>query len=198
MESIQRVFFHELGHFVAHELNHKFYNGTEVEEIVIHPCNENINELCGYCKPINPSNENNPVLIERLSQHLGVLAHGCIFQSYFMQQNFTECMCNGGHGSLDLKKWTSDLSHFRQNNSTFASIEDLFFEKIVSESALDGFITLDVWNYIKDSNKSCYTIDVEKLRKDTTLSLDEYSAYYLELINRYQSKIRYSSNNTLM
>lgn len=190
MESIQRVFFHELGHFVAHELNYKYYEGNGVAEMVIHPCEENINEHCGYCTPINNTNENKPAPIERLAQFLAATIHGCLFQAYFMEQSFEECMCLGGNGEGDTTQWSSILYIHRQNNQRFTSLEDAFFKKLVTQKALDGFKKLNVSDYIKDTKNQIHTFDVGKLREDTSAILEEYSSLYKELIALYNAEIR--------
>ena len=191
MESIQRVFFHELGHFVAHELNHKYYNGTGVALMSLHPCEENTNELCGSCKPINNSNENNPVPIERLAEFLAVTIHGCLFQAYFMNQDWIDCMCKSGNGKGDEGQWIAALINNRQCNLKFTEIENNFFEKIVNEKSLEGFCTLKLQDYIHYSHNDTHIIHVEKLREDVAISLEMYYPIYQELINQYRLKIRY-------
>jgi hypothetical protein len=193
MESIQRVFFHELGHFVAHELNHKFYNGTGVEEFVIHPCTENINELCGYCKPVKNGNENNSVPIGRLPEFLAVTIHGCLFQAYFMNQDWNDCMCGStnGNGGGDVKQWLSALNINQQTNSNFTEMENDFFVKLVNKKSLEGFSLLKVHDYVEQNSNKIYMIDVKKLREDIALSLEIYYHTYQELINQYRLKIRY-------
>ncbi|WP_044173557.1 hypothetical protein [Flectobacillus major] len=191
MEIIQRVFFHELGHFIAHELNHKHYNGTGVEEMALFPCKENTNEFCGHCKPINNSEENNPVLIERLPEYLAVLVHGCLFQAYFMKQNFTECLCCQGNGLKDLTGWTAILSSFKQNTSNFSSIEDEFFKRITTENALERFRKLNIWDYLTNTDNQRYLVNIEKLRDDISVGIVEYLPYYNELITQYKLKVRH-------
>lgn len=199
MKPIERVFFHELGHFVAHELNHKFYSGSGVEEIVIHPCKENHKELCGYCKPVNKSNSNKPVPIERLSEYLAVVTHGCFFQAYFMEQSYDDCMCvegdcncTQGNGVDDNDNWMSILSMHKQNNEDFYNIENVFFKNIVKNKSLDIFKTLNVQNYIIYShNNNNNNINVQKLREDIAERLEIYYPIYQELINQYRLKISY-------
>lgn len=191
MESIQRVFIHELGHFVAHELNHKYYNGTGVEEFIIHPCDENTNELYGYCKPINNGNENNPVPIERLAEYLAVTIHGCLFQAYFMKQDWNDCMCGSGHGKGDVNQWYTILSKYNLPFFRFPEIESIYFVSLVEENSLEGFCKLKVQDYIKQISNRIYTIDVEKLRKDIAISLEVYYPIYQELINQYRLKTHY-------
>jgi hypothetical protein len=193
MESEQRVFIHELGHFVAHELNHKYYNGTGVAEVLIHSCDENTNETCGSCKPINNGNENNPVPIERLAEYLAVTIHGCIFQAYFMKQDWNECMCGStnGNGGSDVKQWLAALNNNQQSNFNFAEIENNFFKKIVTEKSLEGFCKLKLQDYKDYTYNNTHTISIEKLREDVAISLEMYYPVYQELINQYRLKIRY-------
>lgn len=193
MESIQRVFIHELGHFVAHELNHKYYNGTGVAAVLLHPCDKNINEICGSCKPIINGNENNLVPIERLAEYLAVTIHGCLFQAYFMKQDWNDCMCGStnGNGGGDVEQWCKALYYNKQYNHRFTEIENNFFVKLVNEKFLEGFCALKVQDYIHYSYNDTHTIDVEKLREDVAVSLEMYYPIYQELINQYRLKIRY-------
>ena len=54
MDTVERVFFHELGHFVAHEINKLKYNRFGVESISLKRCLRDRNVWCGFCQPRQP------------------------------------------------------------------------------------------------------------------------------------------------
>lgn len=75
LAKIHRVFFHELGHFVARELNKKYFDGVGCEEIRIEPCNTFNYDFMGKTIPEKPYdfNENDSeskVPLTRLAQTL--------------------------------------------------------------------------------------------------------------------------------
>lgn len=187
MEYIQKVFIHELGHFVAYELNHKYYNDDGVAEMTLHPCEKNNHEICGSFKFINNSTKNNRVPIKRLSEFLAVTIHGCLFQAYFTEKDWNDCMSVND----DIKDWIGAIVNNQQDSRHFVAIENDFFVKLVSEKSLERFSVLKVQDYIKPTFNRIYTIDVEKLRKDIAISLEVYYPIYQELINQYRLKIRY-------
>src|SRR4051812_19744682 len=95
MPTIDRVFYHELGHFVAHQLNFAYYKGNGICEIKIYPCHQNIEEYCGHTKPIEPEGydekDKKPPPAERLAEYLARTVYGCMFQAYYEKSELVNC-----------------------------------------------------------------------------------------------------------
>ena len=74
-ENLHRVFFHEIGHYVARELNFEYFqNGNGVEKIFIktHKINPNYIEYEGGTIPIKPKDWDGRPTISSIPEHLGV------------------------------------------------------------------------------------------------------------------------------
>ncbi len=84
MEDRNRVFFHELGHFIARQINHLHYSGPAVKSIEIYPHPDFPELYLGDTKVhlSGDEKENKPPNNEELSKYLASSTYGCIFQAY--------------------------------------------------------------------------------------------------------------------
>lgn len=191
---LNRVFFHELGHYVAQELNRQFYNGTGVRSVTIFPCEQNNNELCGGTQPHFPEghnpNDKKPPPIERLAQYLASVIHGCMFQCYHDKSNIDECFRTYGNNDTDY--WLSALKSHKMGeaNKDFARIDAAYFRQLLDTHALDGFMQLVPQNYLVVGEPNHYDVNLERLSEDTNCLIAEYANIYRQLIENYSTLVR--------
>src|SRR2546428_7727245 len=168
MGKIERVFFHELGHFVAQELNNMHYAGTGVKEIKIHPCEEKPDEFCGGTQPNLPEgqeeDDKKPPPIERLAQFLISKVHGCMFQCYYESSSLSDCYRTFGNGDID--SWLGALvSHkLSVENKHFAAAEQKYYDTLLTEKTLDPLMKLQPNDYLVIEKPNHYLVNMEKLR----------------------------------
>jgi hypothetical protein len=117
MNEINRVFYHELGHFVSLELNKKYYNGFGCAEIKIYPdVASGRLDFLGKTISIKPTgfskDEPTPLNFSWLSENLVNFCYGCIFQAYFLSGDFDDCFEIGSHGDCDLNKWIGSFTTY--------------------------------------------------------------------------------------
>lgn len=191
MDKVNRVFFHELGHFVAREINQKYFNGTGSKEFLIYPCDQDPHEFCGHIVPNVPNGVymTKPPPLIRLAEHLTSLFYGCVFQAYYNQTDLKDCF--NKYGNDDMNSWytslnENNLSHINKN---IANIEKEYFNSLLKERTLDDFMTLDPENYLIENGEKRYYVDIQKLREDTMDLVKKHYIVYNELIQQYNKMI---------
>jgi hypothetical protein len=196
MDKVYRVFFHELGHFVANELNHKYFNGTGSYEIKIYPCEKNCLDYCGHITPIRPEgiheNDKTPVPLERLAEKLASFLYGCIFQSYYMDTDILSCTKINGHN--DIQNWLGSLiaNGLGSLNSEIITLSIEHLDLLKSQKLLDKFVNIIPENYLIETKVNHFNIDLEKLTTDTYQIIDEHYRYYKNFVIEHQKIIDYN------
>jgi hypothetical protein len=192
-EKVKRVFIHELGHFVAGEINCKKYNGFGTSGIFIRPCEENRDEFCGGAEPVKPGNydENKKSAppLDRLSEHLASLSYGCIFQSYFEKTELDDCL--NKNGISDLHAWSGLFSYHRIPFAAqqISEIERSHYCKLVKNGSLNGFIALDPSGYLVSEVRDHYVVDIKKMRLETANLIEEHVSEYCQFVKRIKEAI---------
>lgn len=190
IESIHRIFFHELGHYVAKELNLLFYEGTGTAEILIYPCQNNQSYYCGHIKPVIPTGVDplRPLPFHKVKQQIASKIYGCIFQSYYSgAKSIKGCLYK--YGEDDSKTWIECLSFHGLSSYSYELVqaEEEHFQKLKNDNVLDSFIQLDPEEYIIPTYYESYKIDLEKLKNDTNILIRKHYKYYQELIDKYKT-----------
>ena len=191
-DEVKRVFFHELGHFVAHEINKRYYNGTGTKSIEIFPFPYN-NELFEGDAKINCSEderEKNVPSIDLIAEYLASSTYGCIFQSYYKNEETLDD-CFKDNGMKDSEQWLKALRNYRIDDykGEITSAENEYFKMLREKGALDDFMKLEPENYLTERGIENYNVDVDKLRKDTEAFVTVHQKGYDELIQKYQAWI---------
>jgi len=199
MNKIHRVFFHELGHFVARELNENYFDGTGSVEIKIYPCPQDASEYCGHLTPIRPEgiseNDKTPVPIDRLAEHLTCNIYGCIFQSYYL--NIDVRTCTDINGEDDIKDWIGSLSANKLSflNKEIFQLSTQYLELLKSQKLLDKFIKVLPEDYLIETEYRHYVVNLHKLRDDTSQIIEEHHEYYKKFVEGHQEIIDNNLNN---
>lgn len=187
MEDIKRVFFHELGHFIAREINHKYYNGQGTKSISIYPYPHNDELFLGDTK-INLSangKEKESPSKQELAEYLASSTYGCIFQAYYQKTSLKQCFDN--NGGDDLNKWfgallSNDLDWL---NSDIASADREHFDSLNEKGELDDMMKLIPQDYLIDNGNQNFEINIPKLQEDTFSFIEKHFSIYQKLIEKY-------------
>ena len=188
MNDLHRVFLHEVGHFIAHELNVRLGKGGETKSIFLEPFALGMDLYIGEAKINKPGSEDEKYIPSReeLSYYLASSTYGCIVQAYYLNESLRESQDkNGGD---DLKKWFGALMqhHLEDFNADIHEIDITFLDHLVQRNALTDIIKLDPDSYLTQKGNA-YEVDLEKLRKDTQQFVDSHKKEYEELISLYEA-----------
>jgi hypothetical protein len=129
-----------------------------------------------------------PSLVQ-LPVYLASSTYGCIFQSYYMKTGLKKCFDLNGED--DMQKWIGALFANGLNwlNSDIAACERKYFDLLANNEELDAFIQLNPSNYLIESTDRIYSVDIAKLRKDTSAFIAKHYPFYESLIEKYSQII---------
>lgn len=193
MNDVTRVFFHELGHFIAREINHKLFGHTEVISIMIDHYNGHLYTGDTKIKISDDQRERRPPSIEDLPIYLASSSYGCIFQSYYLNTSLKECFDqNGGE---DINQWYGSLlaNKLVGWNQEFSKVERDYFAYLMKEDALADFMKIEPEKYLQKTGNG-FLVDVLKLRQDTTVLIKQHIEDYSILLAKYKEVIKRASN----
>jgi hypothetical protein len=189
-------FFHELGHFVAHELNAIHFGGPEVIRITLEPekSDRDAEISIGDATFYAPTNID---FRSRLPQYLASLVYGCYFETYYLQKTidkrpvadclpaFVECYSAGkGNADASLRCTFLDSIGVVMEKYLFSDIEDAYFEKLVRGNHLDMWMILDPEKYVRNGT---LLIDVPRLRAEMTKNILEHATLFLKFVDRLKN-----------
>nr|WP_315172212.1 hypothetical protein [uncultured Flavobacterium sp.] len=185
----QRTFIHEIGHFVARELNLNLYKvGYGVEKIYI-SAKDNLTYGSGGTVPIKPKNYNNSDPVKNPVELCAVLIYGCLFQSLYLNTEFNFCfqVQDNANGKIDAEHFISLEKNSKKRGLMIDFVAKEFIELINSEpSHFEIIKKLNFENYIASVNlKGDYIINLDKLKIDLIPFLEEHSKFYKKLVIKF-------------
>jgi hypothetical protein len=189
-DDAKRVFFHELGHYVAHELGKRFYNGTGTKSIAIFPNVDDKDKFEGDARIVTtPNGEKRDALsIEKLPEILAAATYGCIFQAYFKNEDtFDDCFRE--NGMEDTKLWKDAMRNFRIDDfrNEILAEEKEFYKSLRDQKALEDFMKLDPDNFVTEHGTDNYYVNIDQLRKETEALVLNHHEKYKHLIEKYET-----------
>lgn len=184
MSDLHRVFFHELGHFVAHEINFLYYSGTGTKSITLYPVSHNDSRYVGDAK-INLSadvKEKDCPSLEMLPAYLASSTYGCLFQAYQTNGSLDDCFKINGQKDAEQWYWVLRTHRLDDYKSEVTAAEKEFFVKLVKEKLLEKFMLLDPDKYLIKIDSANYVVNMELLREDTKSMVEEHVSVYREMV----------------
>jgi len=192
MSEIHRVFFHEIGHFISHEIVLQYYSGTGTKSIIIHPWPSKNEIFVGDAKIHLSSDEREkrPPTIDRLALYLATSTYGCIFQSYYKGESILE-HCFKHNGEDDAQKWNASLrAHgIDDYKSEFSKAESEYYNFLIASRSLEPLITLEPEKYLINLGDNNFTINIETLKKDTQDFVLHHKESFAKLLQAYKEII---------
>lgn len=192
MKKVYRVFFHELGHFIARQINLLKYGGPDIMEIKIFPCERDANEYCGHLRPIIPPNVDltKPMPIERLPSYLASIPYGCFFQAYYTKEPLNFCFEK--YGDDDETKFEANLKSqgLKYSLEDFRNINSLFFEQVTATKKFEKIMKISPIHYLKEEFPGKFSVNIEKLKLDIAPLLEDQIMIYAQLVNDYERLIK--------
>lgn len=213
MNDLQRAFIHEVGHFVAAELNFRLFNyDRRIDEFVIHLRNNSSNLYDGYVTT-NKTPNSNQIDHNIIVNYYTNIAYGCVFESLYRKDRLNKCLCdvsikdnlqfNFGNGQNDYH----ELNRLRiirlLSRSVFEECEKYLFEEyfenmieLRDNKHFDRVFNLDVEDFILNSHSQRrFIIDIEKLSESLNEFLELHQPYFLNLVNNLCSIQGLEHNN---
>lgn len=191
MEDIKRVFFHEMGHLVADEINHLHFSDKDIESITIFPCQQDQTRYCGETRllSLTKASRNTPPTKERLAQRLLAITYGCLFQAYMQGSTLKEAFDANGHEDIDLWSSMLDTHGIKYYKTAFIELDSEFFERLKYNGALNELLAIPFMDYLIDNGDRTFTVKLADLRDSIRPLIDKHLVYYERQIADYQKVI---------
>lgn len=189
--SVERVFYHELGHYVAKQINFLNSVGTGVRQIWIRRDHGTFNEYSGGVESILPKDyvPGKPPPLERLSVTLASLMYGCFFQSSRDHISLSDCFkkfapCDGTLRHNSLKAYG-----LHGETPSFAEVENEYFERLQREHLLEPFLHLKPNHLLIQVGHEEFEADLNLLSKQAEPLILSHITVYQSLIDGYDRLI---------
>lgn len=206
---LQRVFIHEMGHFVAGELNYRLFNyDRRIEEFKIVP---RIGTKFYNGSVYDSKSKKDSYSVNTSANEYVQLFYGCLFEVLFRNIALNKCLCtsvsrenhsinNFGNGKVDANYifYIGIRKEIKEFASTwYEFISGDFFEEMKSlNNHFEKAFIFDVNDYIlKEFNHNSYLIDVTKLLESLSVFLEFHEPYFYSLVNKLQSIQGLNKNN---
>lgn len=181
----KRIFMHEVGHFIAHQMNKLFYKGSlGVEKIFIFKCNDQ-DEYYGKTIPLKPVNnfKELPPPPERFVSFLIMCYYGCVMQSAYQEIELNDCF--NIYGKDDKNEIESFLRQIKvsRNNEIFKLFCN-YTENSNAENHFSEVFKLNHLDYLKKIDNFHFKIDLAKLENKLLPFFDKHFEIYNDLVEK--------------
>ncbi|MDQ0107443.1 hypothetical protein J2T02_002562 [Chitinophaga terrae (ex Kim and Jung 2007)] len=179
----ENIFWHEVGHYCAEQINKTCFQKFGCQGIVIHRVNQDgMIKYQGSATPIKPPNfDPNETHIIHPASLVGSLVYGCIFQSCFLNQPFEYCFDvehNGANGFHDYYDYRGVVSMFFLSPDEKSQLEQLVFEQLAvvkADISECGIFKIDIAHLIgQDTDR-------------TDISSEELDGLFSEFLHQHAS-----------
>lgn len=186
MKNLKTVFYHELGHYVSEKLNQYNFNTYGVEFIKI---SQHKNFYIGETKPIKPNISNDKITLNRLPHNLANIIYGCIFQSYYLNDdNLKNCLNSNGFKDVDLCNGFLVYHSISYLNSKFFALSQKYLVFLIKNQLLKNFFELDFEKYLVESGNN-FTVELSKLDLDIFETIKKHEKVYLNYVSDIENLI---------
>jgi hypothetical protein len=178
------AFFHEFGHYVAHEVN-RISPQTKVTEIILRP-HKTLNRIDG-CLCHDYTNES-------LAQKLANIVHGCFFESLILErEDFNVCFAPQESGEKDMCDFNIALSSGGIDSNSdrkekLWQLNENYYSKLKQCEKVKEILNLDVPSYLvpHQAIQDAYLVNLDKLAADIPQFLEDYRKEYAAYLNDIQ------------
>lgn len=199
-EDLQRVFIHELGHFVAAELNFILYNfDRRAIEMKLEP-RPGTKFYNGSIRT-NKSMDDNYHPINTSKEYVQTF-YGCLFECLFRHIHINDCIKNSvtreehlisniGNGKIDalyIYSYAQRKEIKEVSSKWYEYVTSVFFSSMKTKRHyFRKIFTIEIENFILDEIDGTFFIDLVKLRSECEIFINEHKRIYSDLISKLES-----------
>lgn len=188
MNELHRVFFHEVGHFISHEINSRFYGGHRTERILLEPHPDFPELYIGAAKiEYEAKGQKYVPKREELARFLATSTYGCISQAYYLKEGLR--ISQDKNGMDDMQQWLGALRIYALDfwSPDIHEADLLYLEELRQQKSLDAVMALDPDKYLLAQGGGVFTVDLEKLRGDVHDFIEQHREKYDSLVAKYDN-----------
>jgi hypothetical protein len=158
-QNLQRVFIHELGHFVIKLIAFKHFGIREVERVIFIPRGEDFE---GRIFPKIPPGADRGMPTVNHAEKIIDLEYGCFFETFYYSASLESCWSPQGHGNEDQRFWEEEVQKFRAGaREELIELRSAHQKQIIDTGLLEYVKQLDVQDYLVPEKP--YEVDIKKL-----------------------------------
>jgi hypothetical protein len=181
-----RVFFHELGHFVAHEIIFRTFGIHKTERIEIKRYG---NDYAGELVPAIPEGQDPNTPLINQCEKIVELIYGCIFQAVYLRTDFKDCFNHKSQGYDDASAWAGILVKIGHNKQIqISTLQNAYFTYLKESDTLANFFQINPSKYIVDITVDLSIVDMNLLLADINEEIENNKTHLLEFVE-YVRKI---------
>ena len=186
-----RVFWHELGHFIAQYYNHLYFHGEGTDQLRI-TRQETMNQRTDYCGGTLLKNYDREAVLKHPASLIGSAAYGCYFQCIKYGNAFESCFApehTGGHGFTDFEQVNRVILQFTDNPAVNKQIMQALkehFLAIQQKSEFRQLFTVEVDDLIASDEPELW-VNLEELHQRFDFFIPLHKESYMALIDRLKA-----------
>lgn len=196
-DDLQRVFIHEMGHFIAAETNHRIFKYDRRIELIKLMARPNTSFFNGSVSTKKVTLDSYSYLTSA-NEYVQTF-YGCLFEVIYRKIELNECLCssisreehlihNLGNGKVDslyiysigqrpeIKKHSKEWYSYITN--------DYYNQMLSLNSHFDEVFKIDVYQHILKKDGTIYWIDINELLKSTNHFIESHSHYFELLMHK--------------
>ena len=182
-----RVFFHELGHFVAHEIIFRTFGIHKTERIEIKRYG---NDYAGQLVPAVPEGQDPNTPLTNQCEKIVELAYGCIFQAVYLSTDFKECFNHKSQGYDDASVWAGILGRIGHNKQIqISTLQNAYFTYLKESGTLVNFFKINPNKYIITITEDLGIVDINLLLADISEEIESHNAIFLVFVEKVRKII---------
>ncbi|MGN7785828.1 hypothetical protein ACTJIJ_14975 [Niabella sp. 22666] len=193
--NIRRVFYHELGHLVAHEVNHVIFARLPVRSIKIVrrldvKTEDGDNDYEGRLDFHKvDSGQSPPASLDGLPKFLAGILHGCIVQAFYHKdQSISLCLNTNGGCDLNCMRRNLEFNGAGSVESLILNVFNQYYNECLANNEFEYLISLEPEKYL-EKRQAVYYFKIEELKIDLQPFIKNYEKRYLALIKAVEDLI---------
>ncbi|MBL7704911.1 MAG: hypothetical protein JNM21_05110 [Taibaiella sp.] len=191
-DKFKRIFWHEIGHFVAHFFNKEYFGnlGTEIIEITYHP---EYNDFTGRLKPKKPlGQEHLEPPLKDYTNFITTIIYGCLFQSIFTNKEFEYCFDynkSNTNGYDDASKFWDNMRNLKVDKESIYEIVLEHFNIVKESNCLNLLFDSNISSLILSKGQNKYEILLDQLELHIVPFLTELKMLYTNFYKKIYSVV---------
>lgn len=179
-DKLKQIIIHELGHYVARELNFNLFDvGEGVEKVRI--LTKSKIPYQGQTIAIKPK-DYNPKEVNNKAEYIAVLVYGCIFEAVFTDKHFIHFFNEVDSGKHDYSEYNYLLIKYFDEETRIDLIcylRDEYFKLLTdNRNHFDHLFNMNFDNLLITLNDENYEINLEVLKEEIAVFLECHKIFY--------------------
>lgn len=196
--NLEIVFFHEIGHYIAHQLVFKHFGIGEIDKIVlIEKRADGFINYEGQTIPKIPHGKSKSTPLINLPENIAELVYGCYFQSIFLNQKFEVCFDyknKSAKGYKDYHDVISGLILFKidgeKRKILYPYLKIEYFNSFKkNKNDFEFLFKFNPLDFLKETEDG-FEVELGKLNNSLIGFIEKHSSYFIEFVEKIRKILK--------